>query len=89
MWLALNHMFIKYGFSSDIRRAHFIGKIFKENGALCSTRENGSADYFRKMYENYTANDAAHDFDNKYNWIKNLGFLKKQRSSHVYRSTSG
>ncbi|SDG19735.1 M23 family metallopeptidase [Paraburkholderia phenazinium] len=84
MWLALNHMFLKYGFNSSLRKAHFLGQIFKETGALCSTRENGNADYFRKMYENYTASDAAYDFDNKYNWLKNLGFLKnRDRAAYI------
>ncbi|CAM2192921.1 putative chitinase [Paraburkholderia kururiensis] len=84
MWLALNHMFQKYGFNSNLRKAHFLGQIFKETGALCSTRENGNADYFRKMYENYTASDAAYDFDNKYNWLKNLGFLKhRDRATYI------
>jgi predicted chitinase len=84
MWLALNHMFLKYGFNNALRKAHFLGQVFKETGALCSTRENGSADYFRKMYENYTASDAAYDFDNKYNWLKNLGFLKnRDRASYI------
>ncbi|WP_042303127.1 hypothetical protein [Paraburkholderia kururiensis] len=84
MWLALNHMFKKYGFNSDLRKAHFLGQVLKETGALCSTRESGSADYFRKMYESYTASDAAYDFDNKYNWLKNLGFLKnRDRATYI------
>ncbi|WP_244306751.1 glycoside hydrolase family 19 protein, partial [Paraburkholderia silvatlantica] len=84
IWLALNHMFLKYGFNSSLRKAHFLGQIFKETGALCSTRENGNADYFRKMYESYTASDAAYDFDNKYNWLKNLGFLKnRDRATYI------
>ncbi|MEM5331027.1 hypothetical protein VSR34_31175 [Paraburkholderia sp. JHI2823] len=84
MWLALNHMFLKYGFNNGLRKAHFLGQVFKETGALCSTRENGNADYFRKMYENYTASDAAYDFDNKYNWLKNLGFLKnRDRATYI------
>jgi predicted chitinase len=84
MWLALNHMFKKYGFNSDLRKAHFLAQVLKETGALCSTRENGNADYFRKMYENYKASDAAYDFDNKYNWLKNLGFLKhRDRATYI------
>ncbi|WP_176048850.1 M23 family metallopeptidase [Paraburkholderia kururiensis] len=84
MWLALNHMFKKYGFNSDLRKAHFLAQVLKETGALCSTRENGSADYFRKMYESYKASDAAYDFDNKYNWLKNLGFLKnRDRATYI------
>jgi predicted chitinase len=84
MWLALNHMFLKYGFNSSLRKAHFLGQIFKETGALCSTRENGSADYFRKMYESYTTYDAAYDFDNKHNWLRILGFLKnRDRATYI------
>lgn len=84
MWQALNHMLLKYGFNNSLRNAHFLGQIFKETGALCSTRENGNADYFRKMYESYTAIDAAYDFDNKYNWLKNLGFLKnRDRATYI------
>ncbi len=84
IWKALNHMFLKYGFSSSLRKAHFLGQIFKETGALCSTRENGNAEYFRKMYEDYTASDAAYDFDNKHNWLKNLGFLKnRDRATYI------
>ncbi|MCX5540895.1 hypothetical protein M3A49_15545 [Paraburkholderia sp. CNPSo 3076] len=84
MWKALNYMFLKYGFGSGLRKAHFLGQIFKETGALCSTREIGNAEYFRKMYESYTASDAAYDFDNKYNWLKNLGFLKnRDRATYI------
>ncbi|SAL80527.1 hypothetical protein AWB71_06141 [Caballeronia peredens] len=90
---ALNHTFQKYGFQGSLRKAHFFGQIFKETGALRSTVENGDANYFRKMYENYTEEDAAHDFDHKHEWLKNLGFLKNrdrvtyiaQRPGEVHR----
>jgi len=84
MWLALNRMHIKYGINSSLRKAHFLGQVLKETGALCSTRENGDATYFRKMYESYTSSDAAYDYDHKYNWIKKLGFLKdRDRSTYI------
>ncbi len=89
MWLALNRMFLKYGFNSSLRKAHFIGQIFKETGALCSTSESGDIDYFRKMYEDYTASDAAYDFDTRYNWIKKLGFLKnRDRATYIAQRPS-
>ncbi|QJP70236.1 peptidase M23 [Burkholderia glumae] len=84
MWLALNKMSIKYGLSENLRKAHFLGQVFKETGAFRSTSENGDADYFRKMYENYTAEDAAHDFDHKHAWLSRLGFLKgRDRSTYI------
>ncbi|WNC89835.1 hypothetical protein RI103_00285 [Paraburkholderia sp. FT54] len=84
MWPALNHTFCKYGFSGSLRKAHFLGQVFKETGALCSTRENGNADYFRKMYENYTETDAAYDFDHKHAWLAGLGFLKnRDRATYI------
>ncbi|MGS0890930.1 glycoside hydrolase family 19 protein, partial [Burkholderia stagnalis] len=84
IWLALNHIYRKYGFSGSLRKAHFLGQILKETGALCSTRENGDADYFRKMYENYSANDAAYDFDHKNAWLDRLGFLKgRGRAAYI------
>ncbi|MBK5164875.1 hypothetical protein IQ291_10980 [Burkholderia sp. R-70211] len=76
--LALNHMFRKYGFDSSLRQAHFLGQIFKETGALRSTVENGDVTYFTKMYERYTAEDAAYDFDHKHSWLAGLGFLKNR-----------
>ncbi|WP_416052950.1 hypothetical protein [Cupriavidus basilensis] len=76
--LALNQMFRKYGFDSSLRKAHFLGQIFKETGALRFTIENGDAIYFTKMYERYTSADAAYDFDHKHSWLANLGFLKNR-----------
>ncbi|CAE6871600.1 hypothetical protein R75471_00980 [Paraburkholderia domus] len=76
--LALNHIFRKYGFDSSLRKAHLLGQIFKETGALRSTVENGDASYFTKMYERYTAEDAAYDFDHKHSWLAGLGFLKNR-----------
>jgi len=82
--LALNHMLAKYGFNTGLRQAHFVGQAFEETGALTSAKEKGDAEYFRKMYENYTPSDAAYDFDNKYNWIKKLGYLKnRNRSEYI------
>ncbi|VWC90275.1 peptidase M23 [Burkholderia lata] len=84
MWLAFNYMYRKYGFVSSLRKAHFLGQVFKETGALCSTRENGDENYFRKMYESYSASDAAYDFDNKKAWLDRLGFLKKRdRATYI------
>ncbi|WP_242449000.1 M23 family metallopeptidase [Burkholderia metallica] len=84
MWLALNHMSRKYGFGSGLRKAHFLGQVFKETGALCSARENGDSNYFRKMYESYSASDAAYDFDNKKAWLDRLGFLKnRDRATYI------
>ncbi|MBC8726650.1 hypothetical protein F6X37_35715 [Paraburkholderia sp. 31.1] len=84
LYLALNHMSRKYGFCNSLRKAHFLGQIFKETGALRSTVENGDANYFRKMYENYTAADAAYDFDHKHEWLKKLGFLKnRDRATYI------
>ena len=76
MWLALNNMFVKYGFSTNLRKAHFLAQIFKETSAFRSASERGDAEYFRKMYEVYTREDAAYDFDHKRNWLAKLGFLK-------------
>jgi predicted chitinase len=78
LWFALNHMFRKYGFYGSLRKAHFLGQIFMETGALTSTIESGDATYFTKMYEQYTAQDAAYDFDHKHTWLANLGFLKNR-----------
>ncbi|MGF6899238.1 hypothetical protein [Paraburkholderia sp. GAS348] len=84
--LAINHMFRKYGFGSSLRKAHFLGQIFKETGALRSTVEIGDTTYFTKMYERYTAEDAAYDFDHKHNWLANLGFLKnRDRPTYIAR----
>ncbi len=85
MWLALNHVYRKYGLGNgSLRRAHFLGQVLKETGALCSTRENGNAEYFRKMYESYSASDAAFDFDNKNAWLGRLGFLKgRDRATYI------
>ncbi|WP_249176191.1 M23 family metallopeptidase [Burkholderia cenocepacia] len=84
MWLALNHTYRKYGIGGSLRKAHFLGQIFKETGALCSTRENGDASYFRKMYESYSASDAAYDFDHKHAWLDRLGFLKgRDRAAYI------
>ncbi|WP_249744720.1 M23 family metallopeptidase [Burkholderia pyrrocinia] len=84
MWLALNRLYRKYGFGSSLRKAHFLGQVFKETGALCSTRENGDTNYFRKMYENYSASDAAYDFDHKNAWLDRLGFLKgRDRATYI------
>ncbi|WP_322072169.1 hypothetical protein [Paraburkholderia bannensis] len=84
LYLALNRMNQKYSFSGSLRKAHFLGQVFKETGALRSTVENGDAEYFRKMYENYTASDAAYDFDHKHEWIKRLGFLKnRDRATYI------
>ncbi|WP_241239074.1 M23 family metallopeptidase [Burkholderia stagnalis] len=84
MWLALNHIFRKYGFCGSLRKAHFLGQVFKETGALCSTRENGDASYFKKMYESYTEIDAAYDFDHKHAWLDRLGFLKgRNRAAYI------
>jgi predicted chitinase len=71
---ALNYMFLKYGFSGSLRKAHFLGQVFKETGALRSTVESGNANYFRRMYEVYTAEEAAYDFDHKRDWLRRLGF---------------
>ncbi|MCU9956984.1 M23 family metallopeptidase [Burkholderia sp. BKH01] len=84
MWLALNHTYRKYGFRGSLRKAHLLGQVFKETGALCSTRENGDASYFRKMYESYSASDAAYDFDHKNAWLDRLGFLKgRDRATYI------
>jgi predicted chitinase len=81
---ALNYMFRKYGFSDSLRKAHLLGQIFKETGALKSTIENGDANYFRKMYEVYTAEEAAYDFDHKHAWLDRLGFLKgRDRATYI------
>jgi len=46
--------------------------------------ENGDANYFRKMYEVYTPEDAAYDFDNKYDWLQKTGFLKRRdRATYI------
>ncbi len=84
IYTALNKMFQKYGFRYGLRKAHFLGQIFKETGALRSTVENGDANYFRKMYENYTTADAEFDFDHKHEWLKKNGFLKnRDRPTYV------
>ncbi|CAB3762725.1 M23 family metallopeptidase [Paraburkholderia humisilvae] len=84
IWMALNDMFLKYGLSNALRKAHFLGQAFKETGALRSAREMGDSNYFRKMYESYTAEDAAYDFDHNYNWIKKLGFLRgRNRAEYI------
>ncbi|WP_233176930.1 M23 family metallopeptidase [Ralstonia sp. ASV6] len=84
IWLALNRMSRKYGIDSSLRKAHFLGQIFKETGALRSTSENGDDNYFRKMYENYTPEDAAYDFDHKHSWLQTLGFLKnRDRATYI------
>ncbi|MFX3551234.1 M23 family metallopeptidase [Ralstonia mannitolilytica] len=84
IWLALNRMTRKYQINSSLRKAHFLGQIFKETGALRSTSENGDENYFRKMYESYTAEDAAYDFDHKHSWLQNLGFLKnRDRETYI------
>ncbi|CAE6742154.1 M23 family metallopeptidase [Paraburkholderia haematera] len=75
---AFNHIFRKYGFCGGLRKAHFLAQIFKETGALQFTSEYGDAAYFTKMYENYTTQDAAYDFDHKHAWLATNGFLKNR-----------
>jgi predicted chitinase len=71
-------MYRKYGFHNSLRKAHFLGQIFKETGALRATVENGDPPYFTRMYENYTSADAAYEFDHKHAWLAGLGFLKNR-----------
>ncbi|AMH43456.1 putative kinase [Caballeronia sordidicola] len=84
MGAALNGTLRKYGFNSSLRKAHFFGQVFKETGALRSTVEIGDVTYFTKMYERYTPEDAASDFDRKRDWLARLGFLKnRDRSTYI------
>ncbi len=82
--LALNHMFRKYGFTTALRQAHFLGQCFKETGAMKWAAELGGPDYFRKMYEIYTPEEAAYDFDHRHQWLTQLGFLKgRDRPTYI------
>lgn len=84
IWLNLNKTWVKYGFVSSLRRAHFLGQVFKETGALTFANEWGDSDYFRKMYEVYTPEEAGWDFDHKRPWLEAMGFLKgRNRPTYV------
>ncbi|OOV89199.1 hypothetical protein MF4836_34290 [Pseudomonas sp. MF4836] len=76
--LALNHTFRIYGLTNALRQAHLLAQCFKESGALKWTAELGDADYFRKMYEAYSPQEAAYDFDNRHQWLSTMGFLKNR-----------
>ncbi|WP_191628965.1 hypothetical protein [Pandoraea terrae] len=63
MYLAMNRMWPKYGFTDPQRQAHFLAQIFKETGALRSTVEYGGDNYFRTKYEVLTEQEAGAAFD--------------------------
>lgn len=84
IWLYLNKTWVKYGFVSSLRRAHFLGQVFKETGALSFANEWGDSNHFRKMYEIYTPAEAAWDFDHKHQWLQDMGFLRnRDRATYI------
>ncbi|RZT42789.1 glycoside hydrolase family 19 protein [Cupriavidus agavae] len=76
--MAMNRMWLKYGFTTPLRQAHFLSQIFKETGALTLTTEGGGERYFRTMYEVITPEEAGDDYDTKLPWLKKMGLLKNR-----------
>jgi predicted chitinase len=84
IWKSLNRMAVKYGISTSLRRAHFLGQVFKETSAFRYAAEYGDESYFRKMYEVYTPEEAAWDFDHKHTWLAANNFLKgRDRPTYI------
>lgn len=84
MHIAINRMWLKYGFITPLRQAHFLAQIYKESGAFKSTAEKGDERYFRTMYEGLTPVEAGEDYDNKRAWLQAMGFLRgRDRPTYV------
>ncbi len=84
MHIFINHMWLKYGFVTPLRQAHFLAQIYKESGAFKSTAESGDERYFRTMYEVLTPIEAGEDYDNKKPWLQAMGFLRgRDRPTYV------
>ncbi|WP_052319339.1 peptidoglycan DD-metalloendopeptidase family protein [Burkholderia sp. A9] len=84
MHMAINRMWLKYGFVTPLRQAHFLAQIYKESGAFKSTVEKGGERYFRTMYEGLTPVEAGEDYDNKRAWLQAMGFLRgRDRPAYV------
>ncbi len=84
MHISINHMWLKYGFVTPLRQAHFLAQVYKESGAFKSTAESGDERYFRTMYEVLTPIEAGEDFDNNKTWLQAMGFLRgRDRPTYV------
>lgn len=84
LYVAMNRMWAKYGFTTARRQAHFLAQIFKETGALRATVELGDTRYFRTMYEVLTPQEAGDDFDHKHAWLVGMNFLQgRDRPTYV------
>ncbi|WP_334035203.1 peptidase M23 [Burkholderia cepacia] len=84
MHIAINRMWLKYGFITPLRQAHFLAQIYKESGAFKSTAEKGDERYLRTMYEALTPIEAGEDYDNKRAWLQAMGFLRgRDRPTYV------
>ncbi|MFL9920609.1 hypothetical protein PQR75_35630 [Paraburkholderia fungorum] len=84
IYIVMNRMWMKYGFLTAQRQAHFLAQIFKETGALRTTVEAGDTRYLRTMYEVLTPQEAGDDFDHNHAWLHGMGFLKdRDRPTYI------
>jgi len=62
----------------------FWAQCFKETGAMRWTVELGDANYFRKMYEVYTPEEAAYDYDHRYDFLVRVNYLQgRDRQTYI------